>query len=524
MIYGCITGILCGIIIALFIACSRVTVRFALGLYRDASSPLAYVCIALLALMCCLTAAVIQTLVPSGRGSGIPLAEGAARGMLRVKWLRTAAALIAGSLLSFLSGLSLGSEGPSIGVGGLIGDGVGKLAKKPEAFRRYLITGGASSGLAVAFNAPLTGIAFALEETHRRFSAGIMLAAFSAVVPAVLVSQFMFWALGHDPYMSAVGIHAGFCVLPFLEQTPYGDFLSLLSLCGIAAMCGVMCALLASAFNLTVFALNRVFSKVRSAALRLLPVFALTVICGTLSYFNIGSGESALEELYDRPELWVLICVLVVRFVLTAFASGSGATGGLFLPMIAISGIFGTFAARLCVMAGLDKMYVPNIVILCVSAYFAASVRAPISAIALCVELTASFANILPCAIAVGVATAVAALLRSSPLYERMTEDLRDAALNETHGVNVSVCGAVFEQSSVTGKRIRDVLWPYNSLVTELKRGNVDIVPDGETVLEAGDILTVKAERVDEKAFAEQIRDYITTENSVTPKTQHLRN
>ncbi|MDE7106700.1 MAG: chloride channel protein, partial [Clostridiales bacterium] len=154
LLYGCITGIVCGAVIALFLVCSRIVISFAFSVYSLERTPLAIACTLILVILCCLITAVLQMLVPAAKGSGIPLAEGCARGMLGVKWLRTAAALIAGSLLAFLSGMPLGSEGPSIGVGGLIGEGVGRAAKKPIQFRRYLITGGASSGLAVAFNAP----------------------------------------------------------------------------------------------------------------------------------------------------------------------------------------------------------------------------------------------------------------------------------------------------------------------------------------------------------------------------------
>ncbi|MCH5165306.1 MAG: chloride channel protein [Clostridiales bacterium] len=522
LLCGCATGIACGVVISLFLVCARIVISFAFGMYRNANFALAIVCVIFLVLTCCLIMAVLQTLVPSSRGSGIPLAEGCARGILKVKWLRTAAALIAGSLLSFLSGMPLGSEGPSIGVGGLIGDGIGKAANKSASseFRRYLITGGSSAGLAVAFNAPLTGVAFALEETHRRFSPNILLAAFSAVIPAILTSQLLYWGLGQSAYLHSIGVREGFTVLPFLAQTAYGSVGAFFSVCLIAVICGALCAALGVAFNRVIALLGKLFSRIKSNALRLLPAFVLTLVCGLILYKTIGSGEAMLDGVIEHPVLWLMFVLLLVRFVITAVASGSGATGGLFIPMIAIGGLIGAIAADVSKRCGLDSTYAPNVIMLCVSAYFAASVRAPISAIAMSVELTASFANLLPCAIAVAVATAVAGITRTEPLYERMMRDLQHNASLPVTAKNLTVRGVIAENSMISGKLIRDILWPYNALVTELERGDRDIVPDGETELMDGDILTVRAELVDPQYFMETITDYIKLIDSETCKQQ----
>ena len=391
----------------------------------------------------------------------------------------------------------------------MIGDGVGRVAKKPIQFRRYLITGGSSAGLAVAFNAPLTGVAFALEETHRRFSPNILLAAFSAVIPAILTSQLMFWGLGQSAYLSSVGVREGFTVLPFLAQTAYGGVGAFFSVCAVAIVCGALCAAFGIAFNRVIAVFGKLFSRIKNSAIRLLPAFVLTLVCGLILYKTIGSGEATLDGVIEHPVLWLMFVLLFVRFVITAVASGSGATGGLFIPMIAIGGLIGTIMADISKRCGLDPAYTPNIIMLCVSAYFAASVRAPISAIAMSVELTASFANLLPCAIAVAVATAVAGITKTEPIYERMMRDLQHKASLPTTATNLSVRGVIAENSMIGGKLIRDILWPYNALVTELKRGDRDIVPDGETMLMAGDELTVRAELVDPQYFLETITDYI---------------
>jgi len=507
--FGALTGVISGTVITLFFVCAKIVSSFALSTYAAADTALAAVCVVILAVLCCLLTAVIQTLYSGARGSGIPLAEAAARGMVRFKWLSTAASLIAGSLLAFACGMPLGSEGPSVGVGASIGEGVGKIAKKPSGVRRYLITGGACAGLAVAFNAPLTGICFAFEETHRRFSPYITAAALSAVVVSLVTSQALLFGFGKLPYLDALGVHAGFTVLPFLKQTAFKSAPDAFKICGAAVILGCVCALFGAAFNRAINFLSKLCGRVKNAALRLLPVFAVTAVIGLCLPDMIGSGEALLEHSNVDTAVWFLVTALILRFALTAAASGSGATGGLFMPMLAIGGLIGALAAKTCVACGLSADYAPNITILCICAFFAASVRAPITAAALSIELTASFVSLLPCVIAISAATAVAELTRTEPLYEHMMESLRDAAPLPPSARNIVAKGTIEKSSPIAFKRVRNIMWPYNSLVTELVRNGEELVPDGETVLYPGDKIVIRAENVAPEYFYEQINEYI---------------
>ncbi len=505
--YGCITGVISGAVVALFTVCAKIVCTFSFGLYNGGDGPLAVVCIALLAVLCCLLTAVIQTLVPGSRGSGIPLAEGCARGMLRVKWLRTAAAIIAGSILSFLCGMPLGSEGPSVGVGGLIGEGVGKTAKKPVEFRRYLITGGASAGLASAFNAPLMGICLAFEETHRRFSPDLFAATLSTVAVAVSTSQAILFGFGQITYLKTIGVAAGAASLGFLTPTtPHGlDFLYLTL---IAGACGIVCAGLGVAFNRAIFAIGKLLSALRSKTLRLLPAFALACAAGLFIPLAAGSGEGTLSHITGSTALGLLIALLAVRFCTTALMSGSGATGGLFLPMIAIGGLIGTIVARLAEMCGLDGAYAANITVLCICAFFAATVRAPITAIVMSVELTASFVNLLPTLVAVSAAMLIAHVSRTDELYENMLGGLMDGSAIDRK--TITLVGTVTDDSPVAFKTVNNILWPYNSVVTELKRGDAEIVPESGTKLKPNDKIIIRAENVESDYFKSQIKEYIS--------------
>lgn len=521
LVYGLITGVVTGGVLSLFLVCARVIGSLVFELYFSVRDlPLAIVCVLILCIVCCLLMAVIQTLVPSSRGSGIPLAEGAARGMLRVRWLRSAAALIAGSLLSFTCGMPLGGEGPSVAVGGLIGEGVGRIAKKPTELRRYLITGGSSAGLAAAFNAPLTGLAFAFEETHRRLSPNILAAALSAIISAVAATQIIFFGFSHVPYLAELGIRAGAAPFAFLKQAAPVK-LDILWLCLIAIAAGILCAALGVAFNRAIVALSKLTGKIKSVTLRLLPAFLLTAACGMISFAVVGSGEHALEHYATSLMAHVIVVILVMRFAMTVVAGGTGATGGLFIPMIAIGGLFGGLVAWACWEMGLDSRYVPNIVMLCICAFFASSVRAPITAIIMSVELTASFVNLLPCTIAVAVAVILTDITKTEPLYENALENLVATAPAPKNLGDITVVGKIRSGARIAGKRIRNIMWHYNSLVTELKRDDVSRVPDGETRLLEGDELTIRAENVDKDYFLNVVSEYIEVDGSEVP-AEHI--
>ena len=106
-------------------------------------------------------------------------------------------------------------------------------------------------------------------------------------------------------------------------------------------------------------------------------------------------------------------------------------------------------------------------------------------------------------------------------LYERMMEDMAQSAAPDARAADLVLVGTVSAASALCGKRIRDILWPYNSLVTELVRedGTV-IVPDGETVVLNGDKLTVRADDVIADEFISRIQDYLIIPQS----TEKMRN
>src|SRR5699024_11090092 len=106
-------------------------------------------------------------------------------------WWRVIVSKFVGGFLSIVGGLSLGREGPYIQLGAMAGKGISRCFKRLHFEERFLLTCGASAGLAAAFNAPLAGVMFALEEMHKSFSAFILFSAMLASIAADCLSKYL---------------------------------------------------------------------------------------------------------------------------------------------------------------------------------------------------------------------------------------------------------------------------------------------------------------------------------------------
>ena len=124
-------------------------------------------------------------------GSGIPQIEGEIIGEIDEKWWRVLLAKLGGGIISLGCGLSLG-RGPQHSAGSHDSKGFSRAAKRVKTEEKLLITCGASAGLSAAFNAPIAGILFSLEEVHKHFSPELLLSSMAASITSDFVSRNVF--------------------------------------------------------------------------------------------------------------------------------------------------------------------------------------------------------------------------------------------------------------------------------------------------------------------------------------------
>ena len=136
-----------------------------------------------------LAAWLVRRFSPHASGSGIPHVEAVLKhelppatfGLLPVKFV--------GGVLAIGAGLALGREGPSVQMGATLAHLVGRLFRRHWADCRVLLAAGAGAGLATAFNAPIAGAVFVLEELLRRFETRIAIAALGASATAITIAR-----------------------------------------------------------------------------------------------------------------------------------------------------------------------------------------------------------------------------------------------------------------------------------------------------------------------------------------------
>ncbi len=167
-----LVGLAAGSVTVLYRVTLTYAEQFTFGMYSFLKRNLWFFPIAIIGL--CLVAYFIGYLVTRDKmisGSGIPQLEGILKGHFknRKSWLHTLCSKFLGGTLAIAGGLSLGREGPSIQLGACAAEGLGKKIGKGRLERKILMASGASAGLAAAFNAPMAGVIFALEEIFKYF-------------------------------------------------------------------------------------------------------------------------------------------------------------------------------------------------------------------------------------------------------------------------------------------------------------------------------------------------------------------
>lgn len=407
-------------------------------------------------------------------GSGIPQVEGEMQGHFHQVWWRVLLAKFIGGLLSIGSGLALGREGPSIQLGAMAGKGIARLTKRVKTEEKLLMTCGASAGLAAAFNAPLAGVLFSLEELHKNFSIDVLLPAMASSVTADFLSRQVF-GLGQVFDFSSIAM------------VPLKNY-------WLVALLGVVLGLSGALYNFCIRKMQGLYDKIKIRYIRTAIPFLLAGGIGFLYPAALGGGHGLIAQVSGEMALPLLAVLLLVRFAFSIESFSSGAPGGIFLPLLVIGGVTGSLFGNGAAMLGLE-VTVANFVILGMAGYFSAIVRAPVTGILLICEMTGNLTHMLSLALVSLVAYITADLLGAKPIYDqllhRMVSRSTTAGEKPASGEKVLVNTPVHLGASVCNRRICDVDWPPACLIVSVKRGEEEIVPHGDTVLQEGDELTV---------------------------------
>jgi len=347
---------------------------------------------------------------PGSQGSGIPQAI-AARQMgdtgqrSRLLSLRLAFGKILLTLFGMACGASIGREGPTVQVGAAIMLESGRLGRMIG--ERGLILAGAAAGVAAAFNTPLAGIVFAIEEMGRAFEqrhAGLVL------IAVILAGMASLGLVGNYDYF---GSNASMLIVTI-------DWIGAL-VCGVA---GGLCGALFARLILRGTVMIRKWTGREPARRRLL----LAGGCGlVVALCGLASGGATYGTGYQAARLAVEGAPLgwdfaPLKFAATLASSLSGIPGGFFAPTLSIGAGLGSIVATVL------HVHAPGaIVLLGMTAYFAGVVQAPITAAVIIAEMTNESAMRLPLLLAALTGYGVSRLFQRESLYHAMARSFLGA-------------------------------------------------------------------------------------------------
>lgn len=415
-----------------------------------------------------LSVLLVRRFAPEASGSGIPHLEAVLQRFRKLNWKHLLPVKFLGGVLAIGGGMALGREGPTVQMGGAVGDAISRFLKVSPRERLVMISSGAGAGLAAAFNAPMSGLVFVLEEVRRDFQPIVFGAAFVAAVIADIVARM---GAGQFPIFP----------VPSYDPLPLSS-LPFFALLGIAAgLFGVL-------FNRSLLRSIRFFSRI-PVRFQWVTVAVIGGAAGLIGWFSpvlIGSGHTLAElAMNGHLALAAIPLLFFARFALTAACYATGAPGGIFAPLLVLGALLGLAVGQTVHMVFPAAVPVPAVfAVVGMAAYFTAIVRAPLTGVMLILEMTGNYSQMLPLLISCFCAYAVGEALKDTPIYEALLErDLERSGdvvlLNEPTVVEF----IIGEGAPFAGLDVRSLGLPPGCILIRCADGKREWVPGANTRL-----------------------------------------
>jgi chloride channel protein, CIC family len=342
---------------------------------------------------------------PRASGSGVPDVEAVLEGeQLDESPFRLILVKFFGGVFAIGAGLALGREGPSIQMGASTAHLVGKMFRRSRPDGRVLLAAGAGAGLATAFNAPIGGSVFVLEELVKRFEPRVAIVALGASSTAIVVARLF---LGDAP-----DFHVQDVAFPSSVINP------------LFFVLGAVAGLVAIAYNHAILGALEAADRLSNWPVELRAALIGAAV-GILAWFApglVGGGDPITQRtLTGVGTLALLPLLFLVRFGLGAMSYAAATPGGLFAPLLVLGAQLGLFFGLFCRFIFPDLNVQPEAFALVgMAAFFSGVVRAPLTGIVLVTEMTGNVTTLLPMLGACFAAMLVPTLLCNPPIYDSL--------------------------------------------------------------------------------------------------------
>jgi len=413
--------------------------------------------------------ALVFRYAPEAGGSGIPHLKAVLHRLRGLNWARVLIVKMVSGVLAIGSGLALGREGPTVQMGGAVADGIARRLKVSPQDRLTLTAAGAGAGLAAAFNAPLSGLVFVLEEMRRDFRPAVFGAAFVAAALADVVARLV---SGQLPVFTVPNY-----AMPALASLP------------AFALLGFVAGLLGVVFNRSLLGMLDSMTRFTGRS-KLVICAAVGATAGLVAWFHpmaVGSGHELAETvLTDKIPYATIPFLFILRFGLTVASYGTGAAGGIFSPLLVLGALLGLGMGHLVHSILPALAAEPGVfAVVGMAAYFTAIVRAPLTGILLITEMTGSYEQMLPLLAGSFCAYAVAEYLRDFPIYEALLHrDLLRGGIANIHAEPIVAEFEIDADAPFAGKLVQELGLPAGCVLVRCYTDGREWVPTAATRLE----------------------------------------
>lgn len=475
---GILVGLLAGLVVSAFRLAIEKGFHLVTDLYQKSTQNALYLLVILAAYL--LIALIVGKLMRQEsdiKGSGIPQVEAELKGLMRLNWWAVLWRKFIGGILAIGSGLMLGREGPSIQLGAVAGKGVATWLKTSEMEKRSLIASGAAAGLAAAFNAPIAGLLFVVEEVYHQFSRMVWISALAASITANFISLHIF---GLTPVLNMPDN------LPVLGLNQYWGYVIL----------GIFLGLVGFFYEKVILNMGKFYCLLGkwipiSPAYYSLFAFVLILPIGYFWPHLLGGGNQLILALPEvQPAFLTLLLWFVIRFVWSMISYGSGLPGGIFLPILTMGSVLGLLAGRFAFDLGwISQGEMTLFIVLGMTGFFAAISKAPLTAIILVTEMVGDLSQLMVIGLVALTAYVVMDLLKGDPIYEAMLEAMLpekiDSPTSEMTMIEVVVTEVLADRF------VSDLHLPHHVLITsQIHHGRAQTVR-GNSRLHMGDTIYI---------------------------------
>jgi len=425
---------------------------------------------------------------PRISGNGVSELKGQLAGMFRLNWLSILIRKFVGSSIVIGLGIPVGRSGPAMQIAGVTGQGLNKLLGGSKSQENIFVSSGVAAGLSAVFNTPISALLLVLESFHSRFSNILIMSTFSASLVANFIS---FQVFGTEPAIA----------LEPLNIFPLESYFYL-------AVFGIFVALLAIAFQKTIFSMSNLYHKLHlpKNVIMLIP-FLLAVVVGLLWPEMLGGGTTIIQNVSTAQfSTMLLLVILALRIFLFVTAFGTGIPGGMLIPMLTVGGILGAIFGNIVTnITAMDSIFIQNFVVYGLAGFMTVVNKAPLTGIVLATELTGSVSHLVPISIVALSAYVIADFFRIQPAdtitLSRITKSIPKIFKGRLESITVNV----EHGSGLNGERLEDFSFPYNAQISSVKRYQNEFIPHGGTTFQEGDEITISCDA----GFVKEVKKYI---------------